>query len=290
MESWFNVLVEGVLLGCLYTLFALGLSLSFGIMRIVNIAHGDLAIAGAFVAIAAGSAFGLSPWACAVIALVVAFGAGYGLQRTILNRTLGADILPPLLVTFGLSIMLQNGMLGLFSADPRSLDVGRLATDSVSLGGDLSVGWLPLCVAGVTLALLFGLQWLFGATPTGRVLRATSDDPEVARLMGLDPRRVYALAMGISAVIATLAGIFLAMRANVSPADGPIRLVYAFEAVIIGGLGSLWGTLAGGVVLGVAQSIGLKFDPGWGILAGHLTFLVLLAVRPQGLFPRTRDR
>jgi branched-chain amino acid transport system permease protein len=208
----------------------------------------------------------------------------------VLNRTLGHDILPPLLVTFGLSIIIQNLLLVTFSADTRSLPVGEVGTASIQLGGDVAVGVLPLLTMATAVAVLGGLQWVFSATSLGRAFRAASDDREAAELMGINNRHIYGLAMAFAMAIVAIAGIFLAVRTNISPADGPLRLLYAFEAVIIGGLGSLWGTLAGGIILGVAQSIGLKADPGWGILAGHLAFLAVLVLRPNGLFPRTRDR
>ncbi|MBN8441969.1 MAG: branched-chain amino acid ABC transporter permease [Thauera sp.] len=290
MTEWIDTLMQGILLGGLYSLFATGLALSFGVMRMINIAHGDFAILAAFAAIAVVEPFGLNPF---VVLLVVAplMGLfGYLLQRTILNRTLGKDILPPLLVTFGFSIIIQNLLLVTFSADTRSLNVGELGTASIALGGDLAVGVLPLIIMLAAVAVLGALQWLFSATPLGRAFRAASDDAEAAQLMGIDNRHIYGLAMGIAMAVVAIAGVFLAIRANISPADGPARLLYAFEAVIIGGLGSLWGTLAGGMILGVAQAVGLKADPGWGILAGHLAFLAVLAVRPNGLFARTRDR
>jgi branched-chain amino acid transport system permease protein len=137
---------------------------------------------------------------------------------------------------------------------------------------------------------LFALQYLFSRTRLGRAFRAASDDSTTAQLMGIDNKHVYGIAMALAMAVVALAGFYLALRANVSPSEGPARLIYAFEAVIIGGMGSLWGTLVGGMILGVAQSIGLKLDPGWGILAGHLTFLTVLVFRPNGLFPKTRDR
>lgn len=290
MGEWINTILQGLLLGGLYSLFATGLALSFGIMRMINIAHGDFAILAAFAAIAVVEPFGLDPFLVLLVIVPLMAGFGYLLQRLILNRTLGQDILPPLLVTFGLSIIIQNLLLVIFSADTRSLNVGSLGTASVPLGGEVAVGVFPLIVMAVAVGVLGGLQWLFSATPLGRAFRAASDDREVAQLMGIDNRHIYGVAMAIAMAIVAVAGVFLAIRANINPTEGPARLLYAFEAVIIGGLGSLWGTLAGGVILGVAQTIGGKLDPGWGILAGHLAFLAVLVVKPNGLFPRTRER
>ncbi|MBS0317082.1 MAG: branched-chain amino acid ABC transporter permease, partial [Proteobacteria bacterium] len=206
------------------------------------------------------------------------------------NRTVGDDILPPLLVTFGLSIVIQNGLLMLFSADPRGLQIGTLSTASLALFDGLAVGYMPLLILGVALLLLLSLQWLFSRTRVGRSFRATSDDPEVAGLMGINRRHVYALAMAVAVATIGIAGVFMVMGANISPTDGPSRLLYAFEAVIMGGMGSLWGTLLGGIMLGVAQSVALQLDPGWGILGGHLAFFAVLLLRPSGLLPRTRER
>ncbi|OIN92651.1 MAG: branched-chain amino acid ABC transporter permease [Comamonadaceae bacterium CG1_02_60_18] len=287
--EWINTLLQGLLLGGLYSLFATGLALSFGVMRIINIAHGDFAILAAFAAIAVVEPLGWHPLLVLLLVVPLMGGFGYVLQRVVLNRTLGHDILPPLLVTFGLSIIIQNLLLVLFSADTRSLPSGELATASLDLSVDVAVGVLPLLTMAVALVVLGGLQWLFSSTALGRAFRAASDDREAAQLMGINNRHIYGLAMALAMAIVAVAGIFLAMRTSISPADGPLRLLYAFEAVIIGGLGSLWGTLAGGIILGVAQSIGLKANPGWGILAGHLAFLAVLVVRPNGLFARTRD-
>lgn len=288
MAEWINILLQGLMTGGLYALFAAGLSISFGIMRVINIAHGDFAVLAAYLAVALVASTGLDPFAAMLLVVPLMALLGYGLQRLILNRTLGADVLPPLLVTFGFSIIIQNLLLAIFSADTRGLATGTLGTDSLALGGDVAVGWLPLLIMTTAVALLAGLQWLFVRTGLGRAFRATADDPTTARLMGIDNKHVYAIAMALAMAFVAVAGIFLAVRANINPTDGPARLIYAFEAVIIGGMGSLWGTLAGGIVLGIAQAVGLMFDPGWGILAGHLTFLAVLVLRPNGLFPRTR--
>lgn len=289
MAEWINILLQGLMTGGLYALFAAGLSISFGIMRVVNIAHGDFAVLAAYLAVALVTASGLDPFAAMLLVVPLMALLGYGLQRLILNRTLGEDVLPPLLVTFGFSIIIQNLLLAIFSADTRGLATGTLGTDSLALGGDVAVGWLPLLIMTTAVALLGGLQWLFVRTGLGRAFRAAADDPTTARLMGIDNKHVYAIAMALAMAFVAVAGIFLAVRANISPTDGPARLIFAFEAVIIGGMGSLWGTLAGGIVLGVAQAVGLMFDPGWGILTGHLAFLAVLVLRPSGLFPKTRN-
>jgi branched-chain amino acid transport system permease protein len=223
-----------------------------------------------------------------LLLLPAAFGVGYALQRGVLNGTLGRDPLPSLVVTFGLSIVIQNALLELFSADPRSIETGGLNTASVTLPGEVTVGLLPLAIFVLAVAATAGLQWLFGSTALGRSFRAVSDDREIAELMGLDAKKVYGLATAIAFVLIAAAGMLQGMRTTVSPADGPVLLLFAFEAVIIGGMGSFWGTLAGALLLGVTQQVGFRLDPGWGIWFGHLVFLAVLVLRPQGLFPRTR--
>jgi len=284
-----ETLVQGLLLGGLYTLFALGQSLMFGVMRLTNTAQGDFIVLGAFAVIAGMSLTGgESPWLVALAVLPVAFGFGYVLQRFVLNGTLGKDPLPSLVVTFGLSIVIQNLLLELFSADPRAIETGGLSTQGIELGDAMSLGVLPLVVLAVALAATGALQWLFARTALGRSFRAVSDDREIAELMGLNAKKVYALATAIAFVLIAIAGALQGMRTTVSPSDGPLLLLFAFEAVIIGGMGSFWGTLAGAMILGVTQQIGFRLDPGWGIWFGHIVFLAVLVLRPQGLFPRTR--
>ena len=282
-----DILLQGLLLGGLYALFALGQSLMFGVMRLTNTAQGDFIILGGFAAISLASATGLSPGLTVLLIAPAAFVFGYLLQRFVLNGTLGKDPLPSLVVTFGLAIIIQNLLLEVYSADPRSLDAGAVALDSITLG-TATVGTLPLLTFGVALTATIALQALFSFTTIGRSFRAVSDDREAAQLMGIRPAIVYAQATGLAFVLIAIAGALQAMRTTVSPADGPLLLLFAFEAVIIGGMGSFWGTLLGALLLGCAQQIGFRFDPGWGIWFGHLTFLFVLLVRPQGLFPKTR--
>ncbi|HZT24379.1 MAG TPA: branched-chain amino acid ABC transporter permease [Pseudolabrys sp.] len=283
---WLNVILQGVLVGGLYAMFAAGLSLIFGVMRLVNIAHGDLIVLAAYLALVTTQTMGLDPLSALVIVVPLMALIGYALQRGLLNFTLGDDLLPPLLVTFGLSIIIQNGLLELFTADSRKLNAGPIEVQAFQLVPDVWVGVLPLIQFVVAIAVIAGLQLLFYRSALGRAFRATSDDQPVAQLMGLDTRHVFAMAMALSLAVIAVAGVFLAVRANFDPSIGPARLIFGFEAVIIGGLGSLWGTLAGGVILGVAQAVGAQLDPGWQVLAGHIVFLAILAARPQGLFPK----
>ena len=288
MTGWVDTIVQGILLGGLYALFALGLSLAFGVMRLVNVAHGDFIVLPAFLALVITGYLGVSPITALVICVPVMLAAGYVLQRFLLNSTIGSGVLPPLLVTFGLSMIIQNALLRAFSADPRSLRLGGFETASFQLGGGIAVGYFPLLVLAVAVLLTAGMELLFSRSPLGRAFRASSDDPETARLMGINDRHVYSLALGLSLAIASIAAVFYGIRTTFSPADGPDRLLFAFEAVIIGGLGSFWGTLAGGITLGAAQVIGFRLSPGWGVLAGHLVFLAVLLFKPSGLFPKTK--
>jgi branched-chain amino acid transport system permease protein len=288
MTAWVNTLLQGFMLGGLYALFAAGLSLVFGIMRLVNLAHGDFIVLAAFVILTLMQAFGIGPFLATLLAAPLLFGLGYGLQRLLLNRTLDRGILPPLLVTFGLSIIIQNALLEIFSADSQRLRAGAIETDSIPLGGGIAVGTTQLLTLTSAIGVILILNHLIHRTEIGRGFRATSDDPEVAQLMGIDNRTVFSLVTAIAMVVIAVAALQLGMRANFDPTIGPARLLYAFEAVIIGGLGSLWGTLVGGILIGVAQAVGAKLDPEWQILTGHLAFLAALVLRPQGLFTGTR--
>lgn len=287
--SGFDTVIEGVLLGGVYALFALGLSLIFGIMRLVNLAHGDLILLAAYLVLSVTTALGVPLVASTLLVVVVMFAVGFALQRLVLERVLGDDILPPLLVTFGLSIVIQNGLLLAYGADSRRLQAGAFESTSISLAPGLSIGLAPLTALLTAIVAVALMQLIFYRTSLGRAFRATADNPQIAQLMGIDERSVYAIAVGISLAVSVIAAITFGIRANFDPSIGPARLLYAFEAVIIGGLGSLWGTLAGGIVLGLAQAIGARIDPEWQILAGHLAFLAVLIVRPRGLFPSRRS-
>lgn len=286
--DWINAIVQGTLVGGLYALFAAGLSLAFGIMRLVNIAHGDFIVLGGYLGLVVVTTLGLHPLTSLIVVVPLMAAIGYAAQRYLLNRTLGKDILPPLLVTFGLSIVIQNLLLETFSADSQKLSIGSLETLSMSIAG-LGIGAFPLLTFVLAVAVIWGLQFLFYKSRLGMLFRAASDDPATLGLMGADNRKVYALAMAVAFAVVALAGVLMASRTNFDPTIGPGRLLFAFEAVIMGGLGSLWGTLIGGIILGVAQAIGATINPGYQILAGHLVFLLVLIFRPRGFFPRSVD-
>ena len=284
--DWINSIIQGILVGGLYALFAAGLSLIFGVMRLVNIAHGDLIILSAFLGLTISTSLNLHPFISLIVVIPIMSIFGYVLQRGILNKTLGNDILPPLLVTFGLSVIIQNSLLEIYTADPQKMNAGVIEVASLRLPGGLSIGWYPLIMFVISILIIGILQFVFYKTALGRAFRATSDNQEIAQLMGLSKNHIFGLAMAISMIVVTIAGIFLGVRTSFDPAAGPSRLIFGFEAVIIGGLGNLWGTLIGGIILGVSQNIGAKINPGWQILAGHIAFIIVLAFRPKGLFHR----
>jgi branched-chain amino acid transport system permease protein len=277
---WVNQIVQGVLLGGYYAVLACGLSLMFGVMRIINLAHGGLAVLGAFLVFVL-SKHGLSPWVACAVALPAMAVAGWALQRGILERSLRAGPLTPLLATFGLLIVLENLLFERFGADERSLFpyIGTLGYDSWTISSDIIAAKLYVLIFVVAVVLLGGLHLLLARTPLGRSLRATAEDPDTAELVGVNSRAVYGVAAAIAVSTAALAGAFLGMRSSFGPYSGSQELLFAFEAVVIGGLGSLWGTLAGGIVLGVSQNIGAQLDPQWFLLAGHVVFLAVLMTR-----------
>ena len=286
LEAALDTVLQGVLLGGLYALFAAGLSIIFGVMRLVNLAHGDMIVLAAFLIFALAHSLGLPLWLALAVALPLMFALGYVLQRVVLNRVVGRDILPPLLITFGLSIVTQNGLLAAFSADSRRISANGWESASLRLTDGLAVGVTPLMTLATAVLAIVALNQLFYRTKMGRAFRAVSDDPVTAQLMGVDNRHVFAVAMGLALAVCAVAALFLGVRANFDPSIGPARLIFAFEAVIIGGLGSLWGTLAGGVILGLAQTVGAEINPEWQLLAGHVVFLAVLLMRPRGLFAR----
>ena len=286
--DWVNAVIQGVLLGGQYALLAAGLSLIFGVMRIVNLAHGVLAVTAAFLALWLTQHTPLPAFLTLVVVVPVFVGVGYLLHRSLFSAALEQGELATLLVTFGLAVILTNLLQETFSANSRSIPVGELSTTSIRLGGGLSVGVFSLISLVVGVAVIAGIQLFLARTRSGRAMRATSDDPEAARLMGIDDRHIYALATAIAIGTVALAGVFLGMSTQFTPAYGDLVLIFAFEAVIMGGLGSLWGTLAGGIMLGVAQTLGAQVEPAYGVLVGHLVFLAVLLARPSGLLPKVQ--
>lgn len=280
---WVNAVVQGLLLGGLFALFACGLSLLFGVIGVINLAHGDLAILGAYVAVAfLPSVHSNALWALLFVPPIFAL-FGYATQRTVLQRSLDSGPLTTLLVTFGLSVVLQNALLEGFSADSHSLSVGALTTEAFHPNSAVSVSYLRLGILLAAVIVLGAVQLFLRRSATGRQIRAVADDQEAAAIAGVNTRHITGIAAAIAFATVALAGLAFGMYAQFAPTSGSQLLLFAFEAVIIGGLGSLWGTLAGGCVLGLAQTIGAQVDPTIGVLAGHLVFLAVLAVRPSGL-------
>jgi branched-chain amino acid transport system permease protein len=282
MTIFIETVLNGLMLGALYALFGLGLSLSLGVMRMINIAHGDLIVLGAYLTSVVMTLSGFGPLVSLVFVVPVMFGIGWLLQRVLLNQVVGRG-LSPLLLTFGLSIVLQNLLQEVFTADTRSLRSGDLALRGIDLYG-VSVGVLPLLSMLVSVLLFAGAHWVIEHTHFGRQARAVSDDPATARLVGVDDRSFFALITGCILATIAVAAVLYAIRTPFSPSAGPERLLYSFEAVVLGGLGSVWGTFVGGLVIGVAQLFGAKISSGLGPFFGHLVFLAVLLARPQGLF------
>ena len=271
--QWLDGLIQGILL-------------MFGVMRIVNISHGDLMILLALIGVSIVASLSVGPFVLLFLIVPIAAAIGYVLQRAVLNRVVSQDPLPSIIATFGLSIALQNAMQQIWSADTRSIPGGGIEQASWQIG-PIFIGVLPVIVLVVATVLTGGLDALLRYTRFGRALRASAADVEAAALTGINPKSVYAWATALSVGILGFAAVFQGLRSTVAPSDGPAQLIYAFEAVIIGGMGSIWGAFLGSMVLGISQAIGFRINPGFGILAGHLVFLSVLIVRPQGIFGRS---
>jgi len=279
-----NAVLQGIFLGAFYAVLACGLSLMFGVMRIINLAHGDLAVLGAYLVFVVVEQTGASAFVAFAVALPAMIVLGYVLQLTVLERSLKAGILTPLLATFGLSIVVQNLLQIVFSPDVHSLggSAGSATIASWQIAG-LSVSALGIVVVVVAVLLFAALQLFLSRTRAGWTMRATAEDLDAAELAGIDSRAVYARATAIAVGTAALGGLFLGIRSVFDPVSGPTQLIFAFEAVVIGGMGSLWGTLVGGIALGVAQTVGAQIHPQFAVMAGHLLFLAVLIVRFGGL-------
>ncbi len=282
--TWVNVIIQGVLLGGLYALFACGLSLMFGVMKVINLAHGDLAVVAAYLALGV-IAITHVPAVWSFVLVVPLFAAlGYVVQRTLIQASLNRSVLTTLLVTFGLSVVIENALLQFLSPNSHSLDIGSLVSDSFSLGSAITIAYLQLAIFVVAVVVLLGLQYFLSSSRHGRLVRAVADDPEAAQLAGADYRHVFGVAAAVAFGTVALAGLAFGMYTSFDPTIGTDQLLlFAFEAVVIGGLGSLWGTLAGGILLGVVQQIGAQISSADQLIAGQLAFLVVLVVMPQGI-------
>ena len=285
--TWVNAIIQGIMLGGLYALFACGLSLMFGVMKVINLAHGDLAVVAAYVALGVIAVTHVpTVWSFLLVVPIFA-GLGYVMQRTLLQAALNRSVLTTLLVTFGLSVVIENGLQQFFTANSHSLNIGSLVSDSFSIGSQITIAYLDLAILIVAVIVLLGLQYFLSASKNGRLIRAVADDREAAQLSGISYRHVFGIAAAIAFGTVALAGLAFGMYSQFDPTVGSDQLLlFAFEAVVIGGLGSLWGTLAGGVLLGVAQQIGAQYHAADQLLAGQLLFLVIIVLRPQGITSR----
>jgi branched-chain amino acid transport system permease protein len=286
---WVNTVIEGVLVGSFYALFACGLSLMFGVMKIINLAHGDMAVVAGYTAIFLVPKFHLAPvWSFVVVVPIFAL-FGYVLQRTLLQKAIDRDPFTTLLVTFGLSVIIENLLLEIYTANGQSIDIGVLISKSWQVSSTLTISYFSLVVMAVAVAVLLSLQLFLSRTGTGRQIRAVSDDREAAQLCGTNYRHIFGIASAIAFATVALAGIAYGISTEFFPSSGGANLLFAFEAVVIGGIGSLWGTLLGGVLLGVSQQLGAHFSPAYQVLGGNILFLAVLAVRPQGLFGKRTE-
>lgn len=283
---WANDIIQGILLGGLYALFAAGLALVFGVMKLVNLAHGDFSIMAAYIALVIVGSLHINPFYTLILVMIIMAVFGYLIQRGLFNFAMDAGPMQAILATFGIAIIIQNLLLEGFTANSKGLDAGRIENLSIRVSDQVVIGWFPLITLIVSVIVLLSLQFFLGRTRMGRAFRATADNQRAAQLMGIDNRHLYGMAMAVALAIVAIGGVFIGIRTTFSPGAGPFRLIFAYEAVIIGGLGSLWGTLVGGVVLGIAQVLGDHIHQGWGMLVGHLVFLAILAFRPQGLFAK----
>jgi branched-chain amino acid transport system permease protein len=286
--AWVNAIIQGILTGGLYALFACGLSLMFGVMKVVNLAHGDLAIVAGYLGVGVIAVTNMPVlWTIPVVVVLMAI-IGYILQRTIIQAAISRGELITLIVTFGLSIVIENGLQQFFTANSRGLGVGdSFITASFSIGSQITIAWLNLAIFAIAIIVLLGLQQYLSFSKYGRLIRAVADDREAAQLSGADYRHVFGIAAALAFGSVAIAGIFEGMITTISPSLGTDTiLLFAFASVVIGGLGSLWGTLVGGIVLGVAQAIGAQINPSYETLAGYAVFLVVLVIRPQGLVSR----
>ena len=289
--AWVNAIIQGILTGGLYALFACGLSLMFGVMKVVNLAHGDLAILGGYIALGVIAVTHVPVlWSVLIVVPIMAV-LGYVMQRTMIQAALDRSVLTTLLVTFGLSVVIENGLLQFVNADSHSLGIGNsIITKSFSIGSQIQIAYLLVLIFAVAVAVLLGLQYFLSSSRYGRMIRAVADDREAAQLSGVDYRHVFGIAAAIAFGTVALAGIAYGMYSQFAPTTGTDTiLLFAFAAVVIGGLGSLWGTLLGGVVLGVAQQVGAQINISYEVLAGYLVLLAVLVFRPQGLTARKAE-
>ena len=283
MIEYLEPLINGILLGGLYGVVGIGLSMVFGIMRQVNLAHGDLMILSSYFSLLFLQVLGLHPLVTLILAAPLMFFIGYLIQIFLFNRVMQRGMEPFLMISFGLSIIIQNTLLLTFTPDARSLET-TLVIKSVDAFGLFNIPLIYLVNFGVGALVLMALQQFMKRTYMGWAINAAADNETAAKLMGINPKKVYAYAMGIAAVTAAISGVLVGMTFTFYPHSGTQYLIIAFGVVIIGGLGSLPGTFVGGLILGVSQLFGGRIlGPGFQLLSGYIILLIILTVRPQGL-------
>ncbi len=281
---WVNVLIQGILIGGFYALFACGLSLMFGVMKVINLAHGDIAVVAGYVAVFLAPQLHIPEvWSFIIVVPIFAV-AGYLIQRTLIQKSIDRDPFTTLLVTFGFSVVIENLLLEIYTANGQSVNIGALIGDSIHVSNVIYISYISLAVLVTAVVVLAALQLFLSKSGTGRLIRAVADDREAAQLSGANYRHIFGIAAAIAFATVALAGIAYGMMTEFAPTSGGVNLLFAFESVVIGGIGSLWGTLIGGVLLGIAQQVGAHINPEYQVLAGNLLFLVILGVRPHGLF------
>lgn len=287
MSGLLDQVIQAVMLGGLYAMFALGLAVSVGVLRFINVAHGDMIVLISYLFLTMANLLGLPVVLAAV--LLIPFGAGIGwlLQRAVFERAADGNELQIILVTFGLSVVIQNALLGLYGADTQKVTAGGIEMQSFAVSEGLNIGVLPLMIFVSACVMIFALEQFMYRTKMGVMIRAIADDPMSARLVGLSVPKLFAIAMAIIGVTAAISGGYMSVWTNFDPASGPSRLLIAFEVVALAGLGSFWGVLAGGIIIAAAQTIGASYDAAFQVLGGHIVFLIIFLIRPKGLFPKS---
>lgn len=275
-----NSLIQAILLGGYYALVACGLAFMFQVMRIINLAHGSLAILSAYIVWEITDLLGLSPFISVLMVLPIMAVIGLILQRIILERAAKGGELLPVLTTFGLAIVIDNLLFQQFGANTRSLSpyLGDLSWESYEIMG-LWIGKLPIIVLLTAVVVIGGLDLVLRFTPLGRQIRATAFDPDTAGLVGIDARKVAGISAAIAMMTVAISGTALGLRGTFDAYAGGPQLLFAFEATIIGGASSLWGVFIGGIILAMAQSLGALIHPQGFLLGGHFVFLVFLFAR-----------
>ena len=279
--------IQVILLGGLYAMFALGLAICVGILRFINIAHGDLIVLISFLFLSLAETFGVPIYLSALLLLPIGALIGFTLQKGLFQRAADNDEMQIILVTFGLSVVIQNALQGIYGADTRKVVGGGIEMSSFSVTDALNIGVLPLIIFICACILIFSLELFLYRTKVGIMIRAIADAPASARLVGLNAPVLSAIAMAIVGVTIAVSGGFMAIWTNFDPTSGPSRLLIAFEVVVLAGLGSFWGVLAGGIIIAAAQTIGASYDAAFQVLGGHVVFLLIFLLRPQGLFPKS---